>query len=102
MQGSREMNGYQKAIALGAIALVVFLLLYPPWYTAMTTGRQRIDINRGYRFINNPPPGGGRIDYPRYLGAVGAACVIAALAMLETRRGVPRRDSDDKGGPRPR
>jgi len=92
------MNRFGKAILLAAVALVTIMLLYPPWRSRMTTGRETTDIHRGYCFITSPPPGGGRIDNARYLGAIGVVCIIAALALLETRRS-PRPNGADAGGP---
>ncbi|RJR30488.1 MAG: hypothetical protein C4574_02400 [Candidatus Latescibacterota bacterium] len=91
------MNRFGKAILLAAVALVTIMLLYPPWHSRMTTGRETTDIHRGYRFLTSPPPGGGRIDYARYLGAVGVVCALATLALLETRRPSRPNDEDFRG-----
>jgi hypothetical protein len=76
------MNNRQRAVLLAAVVIVTIMLLFPPWYTMGGHGRTHA-FYRGYHFLNAPPGGASRIDYPRYLAAIAFVCFVAALAWLE-------------------
>ncbi|MCX5752186.1 MAG: hypothetical protein NTW97_00930 [Candidatus Krumholzibacteria bacterium] len=76
------MNNRQRAVLLAAVVFVTIMLLFPPWYTIGGKDDDRT-FYRGYHFLNAPPGGASRIDYPRYLSAIALACFVAALAFLE-------------------
>jgi hypothetical protein len=76
------MNNRQRAVLLAAVVIVTIMLLFPPWYTMGGEDHAK-KYCRGYHFLNTPPGGASRIDYPRYLGAIALVCFVAALAWLE-------------------
>jgi hypothetical protein len=80
------MSGYQRAVLLATIALVAFMLLFPPWYS-MGRGPQGLRrIHRGYSYLNDPPPGDSHINYERYLVPIAVVCLLALLGYLELQR----------------
>ncbi len=91
------MNKRQTAVLVAAIMIVAWMLLFPPWYSEGSAAFGH-KLYRGYRYINAPPPGGARIDYPRYLIPIAVVCFIALLAYLEVQSPKPRRNGTNGPG----
>jgi hypothetical protein len=79
------MNRRQNAVIDIGIAIVVLLLLFPPWYLVGDWGHSEIKIYHGYHFLLSPPCCGPHIDFARYLAPIGVVCLIAVLACLELK-----------------
>ena len=85
------MNKRQNAIIDIGLAIVVLLLLFPPW-CVVSRGSHGYIIPHGYHFLFSPPCCSPHIDLVRYLVPVGVVCLMALLACIELRD-EPRRET---------
>jgi hypothetical protein len=88
----RAMNRRQHAIIDIGLAIVVFLLLFPPWYVVSKGSHTHVKIPYGYHFLFSPPCCSPHLDLVRYIVPIGVVCLMILLAWLELneerRRGV--------------
>jgi hypothetical protein len=75
-----SMNKKQKVAICIAMALIVLMLVLPPWYTKYTTGAGTVVRSAGYQLLFWPPAPRARwsvhVDFPRL--AVQAMIVLVA------------------------
>jgi hypothetical protein len=86
------MNKRQNAIIDIGLAIVVLLLLFPPWFVTSGGSHTHVKLSHGYHFLFSPPCCGPHIDLVRYLVPVGVVCLMALLACIELRD-EPRRET---------
>jgi len=79
------MKRWQNMIIDVGLTIVVFLLLFPPWYVVNKGSYVHTRIPHGYHFLFSPPCCSPHIDFVRYLVPIGVVCLMALLACLEMK-----------------
>jgi cell division septation protein DedD len=69
------MNKKQKFTLLGVAAIVIAMLLFPPFYSAHKSGT----YNMGYRWLFNPPDNEYSVNIPMLLVQWGAVFIAGAI-----------------------
>ena len=90
------MNKRQNAIIDIGLAIVVLLLLFPPWYVVSRGSHTHVEVSDGYHFLLSPPCCSPHIDLVRYLVPVGVVCLMVLLACLELKEEHRREIAPDK------
>lgn len=85
------MNGRQRAVAIIALAVVVTLFLFPPWYRTSHGRTGEITIYRGFHWLMSPANRPSHIDFASLLWLLGGVSVMALLALLELKDAPPDR-----------
>ncbi|HEY5133606.1 MAG TPA: hypothetical protein VII85_07980 [Candidatus Krumholzibacteriaceae bacterium] len=90
------MNKRKNAIIGIGCAIVVLLLLFPPWYLVSRGSHTHAKLSHGYHFLFSPPCCSPHIDLVRYLVPVGVVCLMVLLACLELKEEHRREIAPDK------
>lgn len=83
------MNFRQKSVAVGGIALMTLMFLFPPWASHVHVGEIQASTPAGYAWLLSPPKTGAGVDldYPRLLTQLLFLAVGVATLCLTLRKG---------------
>lgn len=76
------MNDKQKRVLFGTVAIVIGMLIYPPFHLVQANG---VELNMGYGWIFDPPSRGyvtATVDVSMLLVQWIAVLVVSALVFL--------------------